>query len=101
MLSCLRNRMATLLDGVLFMGAVWRNQICRDLDTALFPRRPKPHDLRHTHVSILVAGGASLLEVSRRLGHESVATTGDRYSHLFDESESRLAAMMTGELPEI
>ena len=84
-----------------FYGAVWRNQICRDLDTVLFPRRPKPHDLRHTHVSILVAGGASLLEVSRRLGHESVATTGDRYSHLFDESESRLALMMTGTLPKL
>jgi len=43
----------------------------------------KLHDLRHFHASVMLQkGGGSLLLVSRRLGHASVATTGDIYGHL-------------------
>jgi hypothetical protein len=35
------------------------------------------HDLRHTHVAWLIAGGAPLPHIQARLGHESITTTID------------------------
>ncbi len=40
------------------------------------------HDLRHTHVAWLIAGGAPLPHIQARLGHESITTTIDTYGHL-------------------
>jgi integrase len=40
------------------------------------------HDLRHTSASIGLASGESLVEVSQRLGHSSIAITADVYSHV-------------------
>ena len=44
--------------------------------------KPKLHNLRHFHASVMLQSGASLLLVSKRLGHASIATTGDIYGHL-------------------
>lgn len=43
---------------------------------------PRVHDFRHTHASLMLAGGFDIFKLSRRLGHESIQTTVDRYSHL-------------------
>lgn len=48
---------------------------------------PTPHDLRHTHASWLIADGVHLVRVSRRLGHESVATTERIYIHLLRDDD--------------
>ena len=40
------------------------------------------HDLRHTHASLMLSAGVHLKVVSERLGHSSVAITGDIYSHV-------------------
>jgi integrase len=40
------------------------------------------HDLRHTHVAWLIAGGVPLPHIQARLGHESITTTIDTYGHL-------------------
>jgi integrase len=57
----------------------------------------RPHDLRHTAVTLWIAAGANPKEVSVRAGHTSVAFTLDRYGHLFpghdDELRDRLDAM--------
>ena len=42
----------------------------------------KVHDLRHFHASVMLQNGQSLLLVSKRLGHASIATTGAIYRHL-------------------
>jgi integrase len=47
--------------------------------------RIRLHDLRHTSASIGLASGESLLEVSRRLGHSSIAVTADIYSTVSPE----------------
>jgi integrase len=44
--------------------------------------QPRIHDLRHSHASWLFSQGMDLLAVQRRLGHESITTTADRYGHL-------------------
>jgi integrase len=47
---------------------------------------PRVHDCRHTSASWLVAAGMEIFALSRRLGHESVTTTMDRYSHLLPDA---------------
>lgn len=56
-------------------------------------RRPRPHDVRHTHASMMLANGMDMYELSRRLGHESVKTTVDRYSHLVEGAHARGASI--------
>ena len=61
------------------------------LDQLGYPKdeRPRIHDMRHTHASIMLAGGMNIHELSRRLGHNSITTTVDRYSHLMPDAHFR------------
>jgi integrase len=43
--------------------------------------RPVGGSLRDSHASLLLADGVDLATVSARLGHSSVRTTADIYSH--------------------
>jgi integrase len=52
---------------------------------------PRVHDIRHTHASWMVAAGMDIFPLSRRLGHESVTTTMDRYSHLLPDAQFEAA----------
>ncbi|MEZ2373137.1 tyrosine-type recombinase/integrase [Arthrobacter sp. RCC_34] len=63
------------------------------LDSLHYPKaeRPRIHDMRHTHASLMLAGGMNIYELSRRLGHESIQTTIDRYSHLIPDAHFRAA----------
>jgi integrase len=57
-------------------------------------KRPTIHSLRHTHVSWLIAEGRSIVEIQRRVGHESIKTTIDRYGDWFpDQDEATNAAV--------
>ena len=40
---------------------------------------------------MLIDMGFDILEISERLGHESVKTTLDTYSHLYPEKDTKLA----------
>ena len=51
------------------------------------------HALRHTHVSILIAGGVDVVSVSRRIGHANASTTLNIYSHLFKKTDTAAAAI--------
>lgn len=39
------------------------------------------HSLRHTHATRLIENGANIKDVQKRLGHSSIDTTMDTYSH--------------------
>lgn len=52
------------------------------------------HDLRHSHVSMLIDMGFDILEISERLGHESAKTTLDTYSHLYPDKDTKLAGAL-------
>jgi integrase len=43
-----------------------------------------PHDLRHTHVAMLIADNQSARYIADRLGHESTRTVLDVYGHLYE-----------------
>lgn len=45
-------------------------------------KRIRVHDLRHSHVSLLINMGFNALAVADRMGHESTDITF-RYAHLF------------------
>lgn len=48
------------------------------------------HDLRHSHVSLLINKGYSALEIADRVGHESINITY-KYSHLFPDNKNQVA----------
>lgn len=47
-------------------------------------RRPRLHDLRHTHASLLIAERWHTKKIQVRLGHASYQTTMNVYGHLMD-----------------
>ncbi len=63
-------------------------------------RHIRPHDLRHTYATLAIMAGVPLLTVSRQLGHASIATTADTYSHAVPGSNraaaDALEAVLTG-----
>ncbi len=50
------------------------------------------HDIRHSHVSLLVNRGADALLIARRVGHKHVSTTLETYSHLYPDRGQAVAA---------
>lgn len=69
-----------------FYSRVWRPTI---LDARLAPA-PRFHDLRHTHVALLIAAGVPMKAIQRRLGHASIVMTMDRYGHLLADVDDKL-----------
>ena len=53
------------------------------------------HDLRHSHVSLLIEMGFSALAIAERMGHEAVDITY-RYAHLFPTKQDEMAAALDG-----
>lgn len=53
-------------------------------------RRIRIHDLRHSHVSLLIDMGFSALAIAERVGHESIDITY-RYAHLFPTKQAEMA----------
>lgn len=65
----------------------------RDLAAAGL-RRLRFHDLRHGAATLLLEHGEELANVSRLLGHSSLATTADFYAHLTPTTTRRAADRM-------
>lgn len=54
------------------------------------------HGLRHSHASLGLASGIPLVIMSERLGHSSVAVTGDVYSHSLPSQHQAAADAIAG-----
>jgi integrase len=52
------------------------------------------HDLRHTSGSLLIAKGIPLKNVSSRLGHVDIRTTGNIYSHALQSVDKQASNIM-------
>ena len=53
-------------------------------------KRIRIHDLRHSHISLLIEMGFSALAIADRVGHESIDITY-RYAHLFPNKQTKMA----------
>ncbi|WP_426594906.1 tyrosine-type recombinase/integrase [Cellulomonas sp. McL0617] len=62
-----------------------------DPAAARITKRPRVHDLRHTHASWMIAAGVDLFVLQRRLGHESIHTTTETYAHLMPDQQKSAA----------
>lgn len=62
-----------------------------DPDAPRLTKRPRVHDLRHTHASWMLAAGTDLFVLQRRLGHESITTTTETYAHLMPDQQKAAA----------
>ena len=51
------------------------------------------HDLRHSHISLLIDMGFSAVAIADRVGHESIEITY-RYAHLFPSKQKEMAVKL-------
>jgi len=87
-----------------FNADVWRPAVaaandverCAELGVQPIGKEPNIHDLRHTHASWLIAGGAPLPFVQARLGHEKIDTTVGTYGHLLPDAHVEMARIIGG-----
>ena len=59
-------------------------------------KRIRVHDLRHSHVSLLIEMGFSPVSISKRVGHESIDITL-RYAHMFPSKQQEMVDMLSEE----
>ena len=70
-----------------------KNYLHREMDRgskATGVKRIRIHDLRHSHVSLLIDMGFTALAIADRVGHESIDITY-RYAHLFPTRQIEMA----------
>ena len=80
----------------------WRSRVWHPAFRRAGLRSIRIHDARHTHASLLIAAGADVVAVSRRLGHANPSITLTVYSHVFERRDAaplgeKLAAFMRAE----
>jgi integrase len=51
---------------------------------------PRPHDLRHTAVALMIRAGAHPKQIQARCGHATIKETMDTYGHLFPGHDDEL-----------
>ncbi len=61
----------------------------------------RAYDLRHTAASMLINRGASVLAVSRQLGHADAAITLKVYAHLFEDTIDALIGEMDDDVATV
>lgn len=87
-------------DGGALRANAWRRRVWAPAIQAAGVAPLRPHDLRHTAVSLWIAAGASPKQIAVWAGHASVSVVLDRYGHLFpgnaDPVLDRLEAMAAG-----
>ncbi len=65
----------------------WRKRTFADaVEAAGLPATTRPYDLRHSYVSLMIAEGASVVEVASQAGHAPTMALST-YAHLFDEHD--------------
>ena len=59
-------------------------------------KRIRIHDLRHSHISLLIDMGFSAVDIARRMGHESIDITL-HYAHMFPSAQKDMAEKLNME----
>lgn len=72
---------------------ITKNYLHREMDRGSAQagvKRIRIHDLRHSHVSLLIEMGFSAVAIADRVGHESIDITFN-YAHLFPSRQTEMA----------
>ncbi|MEE9178754.1 MAG: tyrosine-type recombinase/integrase, partial [Acidimicrobiia bacterium] len=69
-----------------FRRSVWLPAVAQIDEEGL-----RPHDLRHTCASLLIAADAHPRHVKEHLGHSSLRVTMDVYGHLYKDARDEIA----------
>jgi integrase len=56
------------------------------------------HDLRHSHVSMLIDAGLDPVTIAKRIGHKNAKVTLTTYAHLYQRDDGRAAAAINAAL---
>jgi integrase len=92
-----------LEGGVIHHGTFYPRVWKPALKKAGLTKRPRIHDLRHSHATWMLAAGRPIDRVQRRLGHESIQTTVDTYGHAMPDDQrgdaAAIEAALAGALP--
>lgn len=59
-------------------------------------KRIRVHDLRHSHIALLIEKGISPLAIAQRVGHDSINTTMNVYGHLYPNKQKEIAEILDG-----
>ena len=89
-------RRAALVEGI--------EEVCLTTNGIFLPKLAEPlkaagvkririHDLRHSHISLLIDMGFSAVAIADRVGHESIEITF-RYAHLFPSKQKEMASRL-------
>ena len=55
------------------------------------------HDLRNSHIALLIEKGMQPLVIAQRVGHDSVNTTMNIYGHLYPNKQKQVADLLNAE----
>ena len=55
------------------------------------------HDLRHSHIALLIEKGMQPLVIAQRVGHDSVNTTMNIYGHFYPNKQKQVADLLNAE----
>ncbi|MEE2053647.1 site-specific integrase [Nocardiopsis tropica] len=78
-----------------FYSCRWAPGVKRAQERGL-GKKPRIHDLRHTHVARLIDKDVHVFKIQRRLGHSSITTTMDRYGHLMADLDNTMIEAIDG-----
>lgn len=89
-----KDGVSPIVQGTLYSN--WRKWII----AAGLEKRPRVHDLRHSHVAWMLASGRPLDQIKVRLGHSSIKVTVDTYGHLMPGADAEMAAAAGRAIPD-
>ena len=75
------------------MFPITKSYLHREMDRGskqAIVKRIRIHDIRHSHVSLLIDMGFSATAIADRVGHESIDITYN-YAHLFPSKQAEMA----------
>lgn len=87
------NRFGGQLRNTNFHAHGWQDAVTSARKKGL-RKKPRPHDLRHTHASWMLSEGMSSYDLSKRLGHKSTNVTEQIYGHLMQKAQTAGSEMI-------
>lgn len=67
-----------------------KNNACKNAEV----KQIRIHDFRHSHASLLISEGISIVAVAKRLGHGKIEQTLNTYSHLMPQEDLKLSQIL-------